>query len=281
MRDLMGEIESHLSSTSPSRQWWFLRLWRRFTTTEQRTRSLGVDWRAKTDRMVQQYARRISNLHYNLRQALVSPSSSPNPLLDPVIISTMIVANILSPHYALSIETSFDAAVERCVTFSLPDFTTDSAARSASFSEQKIIRAIRHVERDICRTLILVHIELKPVLEGSPSDGHTGLHAADQERIRHALRLVTDLMERLQWSAWKSCDRKCDVDEVCSTSNLAKPHKDSPDAFSSADDDTATAVGEPTCIKISNWACGFQGIPDSMCLDKSLGASASQWTTAA
>ncbi|KAF8307825.1 hypothetical protein DL93DRAFT_1982204 [Clavulina sp. PMI_390] len=228
VQDIMAEIESHFLEPSIGRQWKLSSLW---SSSEAMlsTHSLGVDWRAKADHMTQRYARRIANLHDSLHQALMSPSPSPssNPLFDPIVNSRMIIANLIYPHYSLALENSLDVAVEQCTTFSTSEFHT-FLSRSPTLSEQKMLLAIQHVQRAICRTLILMYIELQP--DDHPpyeENGHSqsSFEGVQPEQtyskggVRRALWLVTDLMEHLRWSAWKSCDKKCGVDEVCSTSN--------------------------------------------------------------
>lgn len=164
-----------------------------------RVQTTGTDWRGITDIVITAYATRLREIlaHLNSAVELGTPT--------PVTHARMLLSALLLPHYSFSADSTFDSNVARCAASLVPSL--DPALWSAS--ERKTAYAIRFVHHTICSTLIAASEALEA--------RHTGA-----ERTEPGLALIAStrdsiaaLMQRLQWTVWKDCDRKCGIGEVC------------------------------------------------------------------
>lgn len=210
-RDIKTDIESSILSNS-------------------REISSGIDWRSVTDLIVVRYGHRLSTLLDYLTRALQSnygssKSNDPSQVTNPIMSARMLLATLLAPHYDLTPGVSQSVQVASCVSSLVPwrEFrVTDTQGWSGP--EHKLSRAVDHVQRAICNTLIVMNDELAVAALNEP---HTVSRSSPPCSFSKEMRRATqrsqqrlmELMNDLRWTMWRSCDRKCDSGEICFVSN--------------------------------------------------------------
>ena len=171
-------------------------------------RTTGIDWRQVTDEIVTRYGGRLQELFAYLSNIDTTSSNATSTIHS----ARMLVALLLVPHHDLSPHVSKEDNVRACTSFLVPSIGLDAADVPAS--ERKIAQVVQYVHHAICDTLVSVNDDLAIAPNftdgGDEDDKHLLFKAIDRSRER-----VSALMNDLRWAMWKSCDRKCDVHEIC------------------------------------------------------------------
>lgn len=217
---------------------------------ESGSETMGVDWRERTDQIVGRYGSRLPELMHHLYQSITGSSNTSYQSFDSPNISVVnrtafesarhLVAVLLLPHHVpilshISSWTLREQNLAACINFLAPGV---DALDSISVSERKIAQVVRLVQHEICDALIFVNDQLASAnsLILPPSAPHTStyrpsttlvstsspkLPPSEQEALKAislALHRISDLMSnKLRWTSWKSCPRKCDAHrgEIC------------------------------------------------------------------
>jgi hypothetical protein len=161
-------------------------------------RTTGIDWRQVTDQIVARYGGRLQELFACLSDAKSSDATFNS--------ARMLVALLLVPHHDLGPNVPKEDNVRACTSFLGPSIGLNTPYVSAS--ERKIAQVIQYVQHAICDTLVSVNDDLATAL--ADGEEHLLSNTIDLSRER-----VSALMNDLRWTMWKSCDRKCDVNEIC------------------------------------------------------------------
>lgn len=206
-RDIKAEIEASILSDS-------------------REANSGIDWRGVTDLIVVRYGHRLSTLLDYLSRALESDYGSsnrndPSKVTDPILSARMLLATLLAPHYDLTPGIPQNTHIASCVSYLVPWREIRVAGTQGwSSSEDKLSRAVEHVQRAICSTLIFMNDELAaPAHAFSEITYHSHFSKQMRKAAQRSQQRLMGLMNDLRWTMWKSCDRKCDAGEICFVSN--------------------------------------------------------------
>lgn len=175
------------------------------------SRLSGFNWRDVTDQIVARYGDRLPELFSYLNIA-ADAGTNANDTKFGFESARMLVSLLLVPHYDLSPVVSRDENIRLCTEFLAPDPYSVANKRPQLYaSERVIVQSIKRTHRTICETLFFVHDELSQV-----SAIGKGKHLAILKRAAAISRdHVSELMNDLQWTSWKSCDRKCGYNEIC------------------------------------------------------------------
>ena len=166
-------------------------------------KTTGIDWRQVTDEIVTRHGGRLQELLGYLSD--IDPKSS--DATSTINSARMLLALLLVPHHDLSPNVSKEDNVRACTSFLTPCLGLD--AQYITASERKIARVVQYVQHAICDALISVNDDL--TIAATDADDKPPLSKAiDRSRER-----VSALMNDLRWTMWKSCDRKCGVNEIC------------------------------------------------------------------
>jgi len=155
--------------------------------------SSDVDWRSVTDQIVNQYGRRLPELHALLR----------NGTTEAIQQAQFSLASMLVHFYVPSLSLSENRAV--CAN----TFLYGVDASTLPQRERATLRAIHLVQAEICDSLLKLRDGLLP------SDGKSPVSSdLPSETVVRAADQLLQLMARLRWDMWVQCDEHCSYAQV-------------------------------------------------------------------
>lgn len=176
----------------------------------------GISWRDVADQIVSRYGDRLPELFAYLNAA--TSSSSANETKIGFESARMLVSMLLVPYHDLSPTISRDDNLQSCTNLFVPDLgpepeldaEDDPSTSSLYPSERVVAKAIQYTQHAICETLLFVHEEISRVASVDKPKTELLKKAAGISRDH-----ISELMNKLRWTSWKSCDRKCSHNEIC------------------------------------------------------------------
>jgi len=170
-----------------------------FRNTSNAGSDLNTDWRGITDQIVNQYGRRLPELHALLRNGTASAIQRAQFSLVTMLVPSYVPFLSLTENRAACADT-FLYGLD---TMTLPE------------RERTTLRAIRSVQADICGVLLKMMDDLLP----STTEGPVSSDLPPEILERNAEQLL-QLMARLRWDMWVQCEKHCSYAQVCRPSCL-------------------------------------------------------------